>query len=294
MLGSIASAKSMKEPLVRGASSVKTSLGGSSEKLESMALVFKTKATIAAHTAEAALKHGAQTVKRSAQALESAFKHGVGSAKERVDGLRKLGLTEVWPLASQQENPELAQLVQMGFSRRAAFGALEAAENDVSLAAVFLCEAVARQRTPGPRSQRDKWEDLGVHTHHLAQLVTLQEDFDLQQGLARSTRAYAMEQLEDLTLAQLLHDTATEAEPLSEPVRPADSNFLPSVGTWLLPLPLRPQEAGSSSASSTIICRHPIEPENHGEQQFDESRCSVEAPKVAGPMPVCRASRCGA
>jgi len=276
---------------VRGASSVKTSLGGTSEKLGSMALVIKTKAAVAAHTAGAALKHGAQTVKRSAQALESTFKHGVGSAKERVNVLRKLGLTEGWPLASQEENPELAQLVQMGFSRRAAVRALEAAENDVSLAAIFLCEAVARQRKPGSRSKRNKSEDLA---HHLAQLVTLQEDLDLQQGLDRSMRAYAMEQLEDLTLAQLLHDTATEAEALPAPVRPADSNFLPSVGTWLLPLPPKLQEAGSPSASSSTIRCHPIEPDNHGEQQFEESSCSVEAPKVTDDMPVCRASFCGA
>eukprot|EP00930_Biecheleria_cincta_P096563 TRINITY_DN88394_c0_g1_i1.p1 TRINITY_DN88394_c0_g1~~TRINITY_DN88394_c0_g1_i1.p1 ORF type:complete len:295 (+),score=80.21 TRINITY_DN88394_c0_g1_i1:49-933(+) len=294
MLGSIASAKSMREPLVRGASSVKSSLGDSGEKLGSMALVFKTKAAAAAHTAEAALKHGAQTVKRSAQALESAFKHGVGSAKERVDGLRKLGLSEGWLFASQEETPELAQLVQMGFSRRAAVRALEAAENDVSLAAIFLCEAVARQRKPGSRLQRDKWEDLGVHAHHLAQLVTLQEDFDLQQGLVRSMHAYAMEQLEDLTLAQLLHDTATEAKASSEPARPADSHFLPSVGTWLLPLPLRLKEAGGSSASSTIIQNHRIEPDSHAEQPLEASSCSVEAAKEADATPVCRASRCGA
>lgn len=283
-----------------GASSVRASLGSSRDKLGSMAAALKAKATTAAHTAESALKNSAQAVRSGAQVVESAMKQSVCSAKEKLDGFRKLGMTE--PLfAAQEEHAGVAQLVQMGFSRRAAARALEAADNDVAAAASFLCEAVAmregRTRSTGGTRSRPRHSD---HARSLAEFSSLRDDFELQLGLARSIHSHAMEQLEDLTLAQLLQDTAAEVESPSEPIGPAKSNFLPSVGTWLLPLPLRlqvvnPQENASPSLPVTPTESEPCKLDEQAEKPLEVgTSIDGELPKPVDAEPICRASRCGA
>lgn len=275
-----------------GSSSVRASLDSSRDKLGSMAAALKTKATAAAHSAETALKHGAQAVRNSAQVVESAMKQTVCSAKGKMDGFRKMGLID--PLfASKEEHSGVAQLVQMGFSRKAAVRALEVADNDVAAAASFLCGAVAARekqtRSPHGTRTRSRHGAKEDHAHNLAQLASLQEDFELQLGIVRSMHALAMEQLEYLTLAQLLHDTtAVEAESSSEPGRPPKSNFLPSVGTWLLPLPLRLQTVNPEESVSSAFSATATESEHCNLDEQAEKLAELDAKLI------CRASRCGA
>eukprot|EP00930_Biecheleria_cincta_P001542 TRINITY_DN102679_c0_g1_i1.p1 TRINITY_DN102679_c0_g1~~TRINITY_DN102679_c0_g1_i1.p1 ORF type:complete len:304 (-),score=65.87 TRINITY_DN102679_c0_g1_i1:236-1147(-) len=303
MFGS--SSQNMKEPLMPESSSMKPSLGSSQHKLGSMAAALKSKATSAAHAAETALKHGTQAVRNSAQLVESAMKQSVCSAKGKLDGFRKMVLIEQLFASSKEEDSRVAQLVQMGFSRRAAARALEVADNDVAAAASFLCEAVAtrEKQTRSPHGSRSRSRNFArqSHAHNLAQLASLREDFELQLSIVRSMHAHAMEQLEDLTLAQLLHDTtAVEVESSSELGRPSKTNLLPSVGTWLLPLPLKLQTANPEECVSPAFSGPATESEHckldaqAGRPAELATSIDTEVPKETNAKLRCRASRCGA
>lgn len=226
----------MQEPLILGASSVKTSLSNGRDKLGSIACALKKKAATSVHTAEAAWKHGIQ-------AVETAMELGVSTASGGLVDLRNLRLHD--PLFGPRppnRNVESVADESVGPSKKAETTAPSTEGNDIRLAAAKL-NTPSRKRIPTQTKsiRRDNSNARPrSEAETLVQLSLLEEDFELQLALAKSRHTQALKELDDLMCAQV-HESGTVAYPQAG--SPPASHFLPSVGTWLRPLPRRFQSS---------------------------------------------------
>merc|ERR1712187_667298 len=141
-----------------------------------------------------------------------------------------------------------------GFSEKDAALALKASNNNINAAVALLVNPETKRKL-GKRAKESKCRyaepygaNLEATAGTLAQLEMLGQEFELQVGLLRSRYEHA---LEELDFQQALHETVTPTERSSERSLPPESTFLPSVGTWLLPVPLKLQPEKSAGESTS-------------------------------------------
>eukprot|EP00441_Pelagodinium_beii_P027047 CAMPEP_0197658310 /NCGR_PEP_ID=MMETSP1338-20131121/45165_1 /TAXON_ID=43686 ORGANISM="Pelagodinium beii, Strain RCC1491" /NCGR_SAMPLE_ID=MMETSP1338 /ASSEMBLY_ACC=CAM_ASM_000754 /LENGTH=252 /DNA_ID=CAMNT_0043234877 /DNA_START=70 /DNA_END=828 /DNA_ORIENTATION=+ len=230
----------MKQPLIHEVSPK------GHDKHEGMVATITSKALTTACAAEEAVSNGAKAMKETADSLEAAMKQGVTSAKCQFNAVWKCTNTmgKAKNSSCQHDSAALDHLLAMGFSEKSAIRALERSGNDLCAASNYLYDLQSWKQTK-KNSKKSKASSKRLESvlaeARLAE-EALRQEFDFRLALVRSVQSLALHQAEELAIKQsLVRSCEAQPEPSPNSKLPQNFKFLPSTGTWLKPLPLKPK-----------------------------------------------------